>query len=87
MIGFDPASFRDPSGRLFRHAGAIYRTASPDALAVLRQGRANGLFDALERDGLFLPTEIVESRAEGLEPREVGDWVVRQPQLPLVTYS
>jgi hypothetical protein len=87
MIGFDPASFRDPSGRLFRHAAAIYRTASPDALAVLRQARATGLLDALERDGLFLPTEIVESRAEGLEPSEVGDWVVRQPQLPLVTYS
>jgi hypothetical protein len=87
MIGFDPASFRDPSGRLFRHAGAIYRTCSADALAILRQARGNGLLDALERDGLFLSTEIVESVSEGLDPRQVGDWVVRQPLLPLVTYS
>ncbi len=36
MIGFDPASFRDPSGRLFRHGGAIYRTCSPQALATSR---------------------------------------------------
>jgi SAM-dependent methyltransferase len=87
MIGFDPASFRDPSGRLFRYAGAIYRTCSADALAVLRQARGNGLLDALEREGLFVPADVVESGSEGLDPQQVGEWVVRQPQLPLVTYS
>ncbi len=86
MIGFDPASFRDPSGRLFRHGGAIYRTCSPDALTAYRDARSGGLLDTLERQGLFLPSEILSSQGQGLDPTEVGDWVVRQSELPIVSY-
>ena len=87
MIGFDPASFRDPSGRLFRHDGAIFRTASPDALAGLNAARASGLLDDLERQGLFVPVTVVSAESAGLSPAEVGEHVIRQAQLPLVTYS
>jgi SAM-dependent methyltransferase len=87
MIGFDPASFRDPAGRLFRHAGAIYRTCSPDALDVLQDARKTGVLDALEQQGLFLPCEIKASAHEGLNPQDIGEWIVRQAQLPLVSYS
>jgi ribosomal protein L11 methylase PrmA len=86
MIGFDPASFRDPSGRLFRHGGAIYRTSSADALSAYRDARACGLLDTLERKGLFLPSELVSSQTQGLPAAEVGEWVVRQTELPLVSY-
>ncbi len=87
MIGFDPASFRDPSGRLFRRGGAIYRTCSPDALTAYRDARSSGLLDALERQGLFVPSELVSSQSESFDPAVVGDWVVRQAELPLVSYS
>jgi SAM-dependent methyltransferase len=87
MIRFDPASFRDPSGRLFRHAGAIYRTCGPQARATLDDARTRHLLDALERQGLFVPSELKSSIGEGLDPDLVGEWVVRQPELPLVTYS
>ena len=87
MIGFDPASFRDPSGRLFRHDGAIFRTASPEALASLNAARASGLLDQLERQGLFVPVTVVTAGQAGLPSAEVGDHVIRQAQLPLVTYS
>lgn len=87
MLAFDPASFRDPSGRLFRHDGAIFRTASPEALASLRTARSSGLLDDLEQQGLFVPITIVSSEDAGLVPADVGEYVIRQAQLPLVTYS
>jgi len=87
MIAFDPASFRDPSGRLFRHDGAIFRTASPEALASLRAARSSGLLDDLEQQGLFVPITIVQSEDAGLSSADAGQHVIRQAQLPLVTYS
>lgn len=87
MIGFDPASFRDPSGRLFRHGDAIYRTCSPEALDTLKAAERAGLLRTLEERGLFLPVSLVSAAAEGLSPAEVGDTIVRQPALPVVSYS
>jgi hypothetical protein len=87
MIGFDPSSFRDPSGRLFRHGGVIYRTGSADALAGYRDARGSGLLDRLEREGLFAASQLVDARSQGLEPNEVGDSLIKQTELPLVTYS
>ena len=87
MIGFDPASFRDPSGRLFRHGDAIYRTCSPEALDTLKAAERAGLLRALEERGLFLPVSLVAAAAEGLPPADVGDTVVKQPALPVVSYS
>ena len=84
MTTFDAASFRDPSGRLFRHAGSIYRTSSPEALATFIRARDNGLLDALTSAGLLVPSVLVESASEGLSPSEVGAQVIRQPELPLV---
>lgn len=87
MIGFDPASFRDPSGRLFRHGGIIYRTCSPVALTAYRDARASGLLDALESEGLFVPSDIVSSQREGIDPKVFGEWIIRQQELPVVSYS
>jgi hypothetical protein len=87
MIGFDPASFRDPSGRLFRHNGAIYRTCSTPALETLTRARDIGLIDTLVGAGLLVPSQLVHAEAEGLAPGDVGGMVVKQPQLPFVSYS
>jgi len=87
MTGFDPASFRDPSGRLFRHAGALYRTCSPQALASFTRARESALLSALESAGLLIATALVDSAAEGLLPAEVGPKVLKQSELSLVSYS
>ncbi len=87
MVGFDPASFRDPSGRLFRHNGFVYRTCSPEALATFTSARDRGLLDTLTTRGLMVPSVLAASAAEGLDPAEVGVSVIRQPELPLVSYS
>src|SRR5262245_42196080 len=87
MIAFDPSSFRDPAGRLFRHNGFVYRTCSDEGLKALQRAVESGLIDRLVGDGLLVPTTIVDSRKEGLPPEEVGLTVARQPELPLVTYA
>ena len=87
MIAFDPASFRDPAGRLFRHDGFIYRTVSPEALTAFRAARERGLVGELEEKGLLVASSLLSSADAGLPAGDVGDWVIRQPQLPLVTYS
>ncbi len=73
MIAFDPAPFRDPSGRLFRHDGAIFRTASAGVLASLRAARRSGLLDDLEQQGLFLPVTIVKREDTSLSTAQVGE--------------
>ena len=65
MTGFDPASFRDPSGRLFRHAGALYRTCSPQALASFARARESGLLSALESAGCAGPDNAGRERCRG----------------------
>ena len=87
MTGFDPASFRDPSGRLFRHAGALYRTCSSEALASYSRARESGLIDTLESSGQLVPTTLVSAEAEGLSPAQVGQQLLKQAELPLVSYS
>jgi SAM-dependent methyltransferase len=87
MTQFDPASFRDPSGRLFRHSGAIYRTCSHDALNSFVQARDTGLIDTLTSAGLLVPSTLVDSANEGLDPAGVGEHVIRQAELPLVSYN
>src|SRR5262245_55269031 len=87
MTEFDPASFRDPSGRLFRHAGSVYRTCSPESLASFCQARDAGLIDALTAGGFLVPTSLVESAAEGLAPADVGTHLLKQAELPVVSYS
>ena len=87
MIGFDPASFRDPSGRLFRHDGSIYRTCSADALTCFVGARDAGLVDALTSAGLLVPSALADSAAEGLPADVVGVQVIKQAELPVVSYS
>ena len=59
---------------------------APAALTSYRDARATGLFDALEGGGLFVPSELLSSATAGLDPDVVGEWVVRQKELPLVSY-
>src|SRR5262245_25771179 len=87
MTRFDPASFRDPSGRLFRHSGSLYRTCSVEALNAYTRARESGLLDQLEASGRLVPTTVVSAEAEGLSPADVGPHVLKQPELPVVSYS
>jgi SAM-dependent methyltransferase len=87
MIEYDAGSFKDPAGRVFHHDGAVFRTLSPQALDTYRAAHACGLVQALERDGLLLPTELLPADSAGLAGADVGAWVLRQSAVPFVSYS
>lgn len=87
MIQFDPGSFKDPSGRVFTHGGTVCRTMSPTALAHMRSASSSGLIRSLVADGLLLETALDSSAGLGLPADEVGEVVLTQPRVPVVTYS
>ena len=87
MIDFDPGSFKDPDGRVFRSGEHVFRTVTPAALARFEHLRSSGLVDALVAPGLLMPTTIESAEAFSLDPAVVGDRVVRQAAVPLVSYS
>ena len=87
MIDFDPASFRDPSGRVFHHNNWVCRTLSVDAHRHFEAARAAGLIDSLVADELIVPSELVAAADLGLSASEASEVVLKQPRVPLVTYS
>jgi len=50
----DPASFRDPSGFVFRREGVLYRQVQPSAAADWDAFRSSGLLDRLVADRLLI---------------------------------
>jgi hypothetical protein len=82
MLQRDPASFRDPDGFVFRLDGALYRSVTPAARALLIDSKAFSSA-AIER-GLLLPFEIDADVSEGaatdLEP------VIKPEIIELITY-
>jgi len=86
MIDFDPASFKDPAGRVFHHQGGIYRTLTDRAHRDFQAAADAGLIGALVRDQLLVPTEAIASSAIGVSAADASAFVLAQPRLPLVTY-
>jgi hypothetical protein len=86
VMEFDPASFKDPAGRVFHHDGWVGRTLTDQALRHFQAASAAGLIDALVRDQLLVPTEAVPTSSLGLSSTEAGAIVLKQPRIPVVTY-
>ena len=84
---FDPGSFKDPSGRVFEHDGAVYRTLSPTARQHFETAHGAGLIASLVAAGLLIETDLVTAASLGLSAPEVGAHVLAQPRVPVVTYS
>lgn len=79
----DAASFRDPSGFVFRHGGAVYRQVNRFYEAAYRQLMDGGLYGALVEDGLLVDHEEVPF-PEGAG--EAAYCVIRPRQLPFISY-
>ena len=81
----DPASFRDPSGRVYLQNGRVFRTVSETAVADFEFARAS---EALKR--LVAAGGVIESRevaANDLDaPRTKAARVVEHPRLPFISY-
>jgi ribosomal protein L11 methylase PrmA len=79
----DPASFRDPSGFVFRHEGRIRRAVTDLGVANARAVRATGLIERLVAAGRLLPEEDVSSAFPGIAGVPL---VLAHPTLPFVSY-
>jgi SAM-dependent methyltransferase len=89
MIRFDPASFKDPAGRVFYaddHLDWIGRTLTPEAQAHLEAASRAGLLSALVADGFLVESELVRSRDLGLADPAIGSQVLKQRKIAFVSY-
>lgn len=86
MIEFDPASFKDPAGRVFHHQGWVCRTLTSRAQRDFQAASDSGLIAALTADRLLVPTDLVPASALGLSTTDVGAFVLKQHAIPIVSY-
>ena len=76
-----PASFRDPSGYLFRRDGVLYRHVAPSYAADYDRLTGSGLYQELVEAGLLVAHEEVATGAHGDAHR-----VLRPQPVELVSY-
>ncbi len=86
MIEFDPGSFKDPAGRVFYHGSSVFRTLSDEAHRAFINARTSGLVADLINQKLLIDTELVSTADAGL-PATLGQAVLKQRQIPVVTYA
>ncbi len=85
----DPASFRDPAGRVYRSGERILRTVSTDIAAEFEQLRASGLIGELVERGWLISSDTadpgeLDTLASGLG--ESIHAVIEHPRLPVISY-
>lgn len=74
-----PASFRDPSGFVFRRDGEVLRQVNPAYREHFERLIGSGLYAALVKDRLLLPHEEL--------PAPAGAWKLLRPeQVPFISY-
>jgi ribosomal protein L11 methylase PrmA len=78
------ASFRDPSGFIFRHAGVIYRQVNESYAEEYARLMDSGLYAALVERGALIPHEEVDPASLLTEPG--CHRVLRPEPLPFVSY-
>jgi hypothetical protein len=79
----DPASFRDPSGYVFRRDGVLYRAIQPAAAADWAAFEERGLAAALIEDGVLVSHAPA---ALDLAPLPGAALVIQPREVPLISY-
>ncbi|MDH3427740.1 MAG: class I SAM-dependent methyltransferase [Gemmatimonadota bacterium] len=77
------ASFRDPSGFVFRRDGVLYRQVNRRYAEHFAAFHASGLYEALLSDGLLISHETVD--VEPPRP-EIAELVIRPALVPFISY-
>lgn len=86
MIEFDPASFRDPTGRVFRAHGRVFRTLSPEAAPAIDALFDSGLLEEAAGAGRIVATWRHRAEEAGLDIEIVGERVLEHETIPTITY-
>ena len=85
----DPASFRDPAGRVYRAGGRILRTVSAHVADDFEQVRASGVIDDLTERGWLVRSETADPSwlaALGNAPGDNVHAVIEHACVPFVSY-
>ncbi len=83
-----PASFRDPAGFLFFHAGKVYRQINPSYELHYQHLMQSGLYQALVEQGLLIPHEEVPHPVgeSGTGPGSESCRILLPEQIPFISY-
>ncbi len=85
-LPFEPASFRDPDGRIVEHEGRLLRVvADGTAAADFQWIQARGILDSVMRSGRVVPTRVVEVADVALARPGVA-LVLEHERVPFVSY-
>jgi ribosomal protein L11 methylase PrmA len=82
-----PASYRDPSGRVYVRGDRVFRTVNARAAADYECARDSGLLDELAKAGLAVETREVAPAELGLvEPTETPRYLLEHSLVPFISY-
>jgi hypothetical protein len=80
------ASFRDPSGFVFRHRGAIYRQINQAYAVDYDLLMSSGLYDSLVADGSLVEHENVDTHELSLDSDPERYKIIKPKAIPYVSY-
>lgn len=84
-LSFEPASFRDPAGRILDRDGRILRLITDSGAGEFAWVRDSGVLDDLMGAGRLIPTRALDPREVGLDRPGVRH-VLEHERLPFVSY-
>jgi len=84
-VAFEPASFRDPAGRILEKDGRILRALAADAAADYTWIRDRGILDRLVQSGRLIPTREIDRADAGLDRPGIVH-VLEHERVPFVSY-
>jgi ribosomal protein L11 methylase PrmA len=83
--GLDPASFRDPSGRVYIRDGRVFRTVMPCASDDFEYVESTGIIEELQRESLIVESKQVDPAILG-EEAAGACYLIEHPRLPFISY-
>jgi ribosomal protein L11 methylase PrmA len=83
--GLDPASFRDPGGRVHIRNGRVFRTVMPCASDDFKYVESTGIIEELQRESLIVESKQVDPAILGEEAAEAC-YLIEHPRLPFISY-
>jgi ribosomal protein L11 methylase PrmA len=85
----DPASFRDPAGRVYRAGQCVLRSVSRQVADEFERVRESGVIDDLVARGWLIASEPADAARLGALAGAAGDGVhavIAHPRLPFISY-
>ncbi|MDJ0893612.1 MAG: methyltransferase [Alphaproteobacteria bacterium] len=83
---YNPASFRDPEGRVFEAEGRVFRSLSDGALERMEALWKDGVLEALADDGLIIPTQFLTAEQFTPPVNGCGPALLEHARVPVVSY-